>query len=295
MHTAAQFALADTGEEKYFEETEGGFMKILQFLTIICLAAAFFCGCSISDSGPALPDLSEYVSSTSITFYGVINPWDNFEILYSDEIIIGFNRIKQSVENTEVSSTLPAGTSTFTATKDDGSGPYTCWVDGSTATTGSLVTVDGTNPGGITIQDVGETPGTALFVFTITANASTQISDCVWNISPDSNADMQYARTIPRVRIAYPTRIVSGETGVNLDASASAPLYEGVITSAPSIASYAWTQTAGPAVVLSGENTAVCTFDAPAVAADTDIDFQVAVTDDAGLMAVGTITVTVTP
>ena len=106
---------------------------------------------------------------------------------------------------------------------------------------------------------------------------------------------MLYARAIPSIRIVYPAQAAAEKKGVSLDASASAPLYEGAITPVPSIASYAWTQTAGPAVVLSGENTAVCTFDAPAVAADTDIDFHVAVTDDAGLTAVGTITVTVTP
>lgn len=46
-------------------------------------------------------------------------------------------------------------------------------------------------------------------------------------------------------------------------------------------------------MALSGENTAVCTFDAPAVAADTELTFELTVSDDADLTSEGTITVTV--
>ncbi len=46
------------------------------------------------------------------------------------------------------------------------------------------------------------------------------------------------------------------------------------------VAGYAWTQTAGPAVVLTGATTAKPSFIAPAVTADTTLSFSVKVTDD---------------
>ncbi|MBN2353090.1 MAG: hypothetical protein JXD23_11015 [Spirochaetales bacterium] len=104
---------------------------------------------------------------------------------------------------------------------------------------------------------------------------------------------MQYARAIPFLQIAYPAEIASGAMNAVLDASASHPLYEGVITPAPSIISYAWTQTAGPAVPLRGTSASVCAFDAPAVGVDTEVGFTLTVTDDEGLTAEGTVTVMV--
>jgi cephalosporin-C deacetylase-like acetyl esterase len=48
------------------------------------------------------------------------------------------------------------------------------------------------------------------------------------------------------------------------------------------IASYSWTQLSGPAVTLTGANTATPGFTAPQVAGDTDLVFRLAVTDDGG-------------
>lgn len=48
------------------------------------------------------------------------------------------------------------------------------------------------------------------------------------------------------------------------------------------IASYAWTQTGGPAVSLGGANTATASFVAPSVATDTTLTFRLVVADDAG-------------
>jgi subtilase family serine protease len=59
------------------------------------------------------------------------------------------------------------------------------------------------------------------------------------------------------------------------------------------IASYAWTQTAGPAVTLTNANTAVASFTAPPVTADTVLTFQLTVTDNQGATGTATTNVTV--
>ncbi len=60
-----------------------------------------------------------------------------------------------------------------------------------------------------------------------------------------------------------------------------------------SIASYAWTQTAGVTATLTGANTATPSFTVPATA--TTMTFRLRVTDDVGLTANDSVTLTVTP
>lgn len=52
------------------------------------------------------------------------------------------------------------------------------------------------------------------------------------------------------------------------------------------IAGYLWLQTAGPAVTLTGANTAMASFIAPAVATDTVLAFQLTVTDNLGTTSI---------
>ncbi|MEK7415108.1 MAG: PKD domain-containing protein, partial [Planctomycetota bacterium] len=59
------------------------------------------------------------------------------------------------------------------------------------------------------------------------------------------------------------------------------------------IASYAWTQTAGSAVTLSGAASATATFTAPQVSADTVLTFKLTVTDNSGATGEATVNVTV--
>ena len=61
-----------------------------------------------------------------------------------------------------------------------------------------------------------------------------------------------------------------------------------------SVSSYQWTQTAGPAVVLSAANTATPSFAAPSVTANTQLTFNVKVTDDDNDVVNATATVNVT-
>jgi secreted PhoX family phosphatase len=69
----------------------------------------------------------------------------------------------------------------------------------------------------------------------------------------------------------------------------------GIATDNGSVASVAWVQTGGPAVTLTGANTATATFLAPSVSANTLLTFTFTATDDKGKTAVAETTVTISP
>jgi L-fucose isomerase-like protein len=79
---------------------------------------------------------------------------------------------------------------------------------------------------------------------------------------------------------------ISGST-VNLSGSGA--------DSDGTIASYAWTQIAGPQVTLTGANAAHASFVAPTVAASTTVGFSLTVTDNLGATATATVAITVLP
>lgn len=81
---------------------------------------------------------------------------------------------------------------------------------------------------------------------------------------------------------------VTEGTSVTLDASASTDT-DGTI------ASYAWTQTDGAAVTLSGGDTSMASFDTPLTDTQYELEFEVTVTDDDGATAIAATTVTVNP
>ncbi len=80
-------------------------------------------------------------------------------------------------------------------------------------------------------------------------------------------------------------RTVAGGTAVTLSGTASTG----------TIQSYAWTQTAGTAVTLTGANTATATFTAPTVAVSTPLTFRLTVTGVGGLSSFDDVVVTVSP
>jgi hypothetical protein len=92
------------------------------------------------------------------------------------------------------------------------------------------------------------------------------------NLAPVANAGVDFA--------------IDEGGGVLLSGSASSDPEGGTLA-------YAWTQTAGPTVTLSGAGTATATFTAPNVNADTALTFELEVTDEGTLSATDTVTVTV--
>ena len=82
----------------------------------------------------------------------------------------------------------------------------------------------------------------------------------------------------PPTANAGPDQTVNANSTVNLDGTASSDVPPGTV------ASYAWTQTGGPSVTLSGANTATPSFTAPnnLTTSPTDLTFSLVVTDNQG-------------
>ncbi len=94
--------------------------------------------------------------------------------------------------------------------------------------------------------------------------------------------------TAPVANAGSPQTVASGASGVTLDGSASADPDSG-----PSPLTYAWTQTAGPAVTLTGASTVSPSFTAPAeYCANATLTFQLTV-GDGSLTNSSTVNVTV--
>ena len=87
-----------------------------------------------------------------------------------------------------------------------------------------------------------------------------------------------WCRTPAPTANAGPDQTVNANSTVNLDGTASSDVPPGTV------ASYAWTQTGGPSVTLSGANTATPSFTAPnnLTTSPTDLTFSLVVTDNQG-------------
>ena len=144
---------------------------------------------------------------------------------------------------------------------------------------GPTVTLTGATTAKPTFTAPTITVDTALtFELTVTDNSKATAKSSVIitvkniNVAPVANAGAAQS--------------VNENTKVTLDGSASKDS-DGTITQ------YAWKQTAGPTVTLTGATTAKPTFTAPNVAADTSLTFELTVTDNNGATAKSTVVITV--
>jgi len=116
------------------------------------------------------------------------------------------------------------------------------------------------------------------FQLTVTDNASATDTSAV-------NVTVQNVNQLPTANAGIAQTVTEGST-VSLDGTVSSDA-DGTITT------YAWVQTAGPGVTLSGASTATPGFTAPAVSTDTTLTFQLTVTDNDGGTATAAAYVTV--
>jgi LmbE family N-acetylglucosaminyl deacetylase len=149
--------------------------------------------------------------------------------------------------------------------------------DGSSVTVGSL-----NNAGGATTVSFSARTVTSLTLTVTGVSGSTQnvgLAEIQVYGSPAGTTNQ------PPTANAGADKTVNEGTAVSLPGSGSDP--DGTITS------YAWTQTAGPTVTLSGANTATASFTAPQVTASTVLTFRLTVTDNGGATGTDTVNVTV--
>lgn len=108
---------------------------------------------------------------------------------------------------------------------------------------------------------------------------------CTWTMSPATSSVLAIASFGPAsVANVAPTAVI--------DAAKTASPWttvthsgSGSTDSDGTIASYAWTQTAGPTVTLAGANTASVSYTAPPTRAGTTISLQLIVTDNSGALS----------
>lgn len=175
-------------------------------------------------------------------------------------------------------------TLTGSASDSDGSVVTANWsqVSGTTVTLTILPSVTIPSPVSFTAPSLSA-PENLVFSLTVTDDRGVTNTD---NITVTINP-VAGLNTAP-VANAGPDQSVVGASKVNLDGTGSTDP-DG------SIASYSWQQTVGTAVSLTGPNTALPGFDAPAVAANEILTFQLTVTDNEGATHSDLVDITVTP
>ncbi len=156
-----------------------------------------------------------------------------------------------------------------TASSDDGTIVSYAW----SQTAGPAVNLNNANTAESSFTAPNAPGATLAFQLTVTDDVGLARSDSV-----------NVAINTPPAANAGPDQAVGFGAAVALNGTASTD------TDGP-IASYAWTQTAGPPVTLSGATTASAGFTAPGSAAS--LVFQLTVTDSEGLSASDTVAVTV--
>gem|GEM_PF-3578102 len=145
-----------------------------------------------------------------------------------------------------------------------------------TQTSGPSVTMSGANGASPSFSAPNMASNTDLtFQVAVSDGSNTSYDTVTITVNADDDA--------PSVN-AGADQVVEEGAVVSLGASATDPEGQGL--------TYTWTQTAGPSVALTGANGAAPSFSAPNMAANTDLTFQVAVSDGTNT-TYDTVTITV--
>jgi hypothetical protein len=102
------------------------------------------------------------------------------------------------------------------------------------------------------------------------------VSYAFTNVTGDHSIHAVFSKIPPPVADAGPDQAVESSSIVSLNGSNSTDAVSG-------IASYKWTQVSGPPVKLSNPSASVCTFTAPNVTSGKMLEFNLAVTNSAGI------------
>ncbi len=163
----------------------------------------------------------------------------------------------------------------YALNNSDGITPQYAWKQSA----GPIVTLGGANTNVVTFQPPKVMVDTPLsFELTVTNNNQITAKRAVTVMVTSIN--------LPPIANAGSAQSVNENIAVTLDGSGSKDS-DGTITA------YAWKQTAGSSVTLSGATTAKPTFTAPTVTADTPLTFELTVTDNNGATAKSTVVITV--
>jgi len=204
---------------------------------------------------------------------------DNDGANATDSISITVQNNNQSpTADAGVDQTVDEGTAVNLAgngTDPDGSISSYAW----TQIAGPLVSLINENTANASFTAINVDVDTLVtFQLTVTDNDGANATDTV-------NVTIQNVNQLPVANAGTDQAVNEGDT-VNLDGTASSD-------SDGSISSYSWTQTGGPAVILTGANTATAGFTAPQVSTDTVLTFVLSIIDNAGGNATDTVVVTV--
>ena len=167
----------------------------------------------------------------------------------------------------------------------------TVYLDGtaSTDSDGTIVSYKWTQKDGIPVILFNSTSATANFVSPLVSNSTPlvfelKVTDNAGGVSTDTVTLTVTHNKAPTAN-AGTDQAVNENTNVMLPGSGS--------DTDGTIASYAWTQTAGPAVTLNNANTSTANFTAPMISASTVLTFRLTVTDNLGATGSDTVNVTV--
>ena len=224
--------------------------------------------------------------ATFIAPAALVNTVLTFQLTVTDNLgATGTATVNVTVQHVNVPPTANAGaaqtvnektavTLTGSGTDTDGTIASYAWVQ----TAGPAVTLTNANAAVATFTAPAVTASTVLtFQLTVTDNLGATGTATV-------NVTVQHVN-VPPTANAGAAQTVNEKTAVTLTGS-------GTDTDG-TIASYAWVQTAGPAVTLTNANAAVATFTAPATLVNTVLTFQLTVTDNLGATGTATVNVTV--